>query len=72
MAGQAFSVVRRIFAHNILMWIVTRQATDARIGSVKALAVGKTIGLKSNIDRPAQVVSDYAFPRAMTLTAEIR
>jgi hypothetical protein len=52
MARQAFSVVRRIFPHHILMRIMARNAADAGIGSVKALAVRKTIRLKSHIDRP--------------------
>ena len=72
MASEAFLVVGSFIGNQLAVRIVTSGATDARIGSVKALAVGQPVRLKAHIHLAPPMTSDHRFPGAVALPAEIR
>ena len=72
MAGLALRIVKRILANNIHVGIMAGDATDSWVRAVEALAIGQTIGLKSNSEFAAPVISNHGLPTAMTLAAEVR
>jgi hypothetical protein len=53
------------------MRIVACNTANASIRAVKALAVGKTVGLETDSQFATPVISHDSLPCAMTLTAEI-
>ena len=65
-------IIGSVLANDILVRVVTSNATDARIGAVEALTVGQTVGLKANGQLTAPMIPNHRLPRAMALTAKIR
>jgi len=61
-AGQTFDIVGGILADDIQVRIVTGDATDAGIGAVEALAVGKTVRLEANGQLAAPVIPYNGLP----------
>jgi len=53
------------------MRIMTRNATDPGIGSVKALAVRQPVGLKAHINFTAPFPTHHHLPTAVALSAKI-
>src|SRR6266851_495921 len=72
MTGQAFHIVSRGSPHHFLMRIMACSAANARIELVVASAVGKPIGLKTNVLDAALGAHGDLSPRAVAATAEIR
>jgi hypothetical protein len=71
MARLAFAIVGRGISYDVLMWIVTCSACNARICPTEAAAVGQTVGLKSHVHHTQSVISNHRFPGAMALTTEV-
>lgn len=72
MTGETLFVVRYGLSDKVLMWIMTGDATDARIRAAEAFAVCESIRLKANVNFPSPMTADDHFPTAMALPAKIR
>ena len=72
MARQAFGIVGAVVSHQVLVGIVAGDATDARVGTVEALAVGESKGLETHIHFAAPRAAHDRFPATVTLPAKIR
>ncbi len=69
--GLAFGIVIGLVVVELLVRIVTGEATDAAVVGGEALAVLKTVGLEADIDFSLPVIAHYRIPGAMALTAEV-
>src|ERR1041385_4308915 len=70
-AGQTFRIIRFRLADDILMRIMTRDATDSRIRSVEAFAVRQPVGLEPDIDLATPFTPYHHLPAAVALPAKI-
>src|SRR5947209_19887710 len=71
MAGQTFTIVKRICADYFLMNVVASHATDPFVGTIVALAGCQSIRLEAKIVNVVWSIRGDLRPSSMTLAAEI-
>src|SRR4051812_45256363 len=57
---------------NLVMRIVTRHATDARVTAIETLTICQSVRLKPNVDLPEEPIADNVRKTPMALAAEVR
>ena len=67
MAGQTFAIEIYRFRLEVMMWIVARQTTDARILGVITFAARQPVWLEANIRDPRVRLGSNFRPGAMAL-----
>ena len=72
MTCMAFRVVECRILFHVAMRIVARDATDARIHAVEALAVGEAVGLEADVVDVVRPLNGDLRPGAVALAAKIR